>query len=648
MADIDTIRTPGNWSDLYLLVDAPSTIYTARASGAILQSDWTLGFDGGSGTLTNCLENMPVLIGSTSGAADIGVARLRRSAAGGDTKFYLGADPSLVVADNDYLTVLNDFPLWAKHPVGTALDVDLAYSDQFTSFIPTPWMNGRVRVIRAGETTGFDASRSQALGSSISSYAWTFTGATSTTGTTSATPTATYNTSGRYRVKLTVTAANGKSASAWAWVYVLGPNLAAEADVSVDNIDVGDQAGGRVRVRMFDRPEIQDGARAVLFSDDYYQGVRGSFGPAAYAKNIRMCGWIVTESIIRDPRTDQVEFEIVGPIESTGNLAMLPSGLVDQSYPEDNAADLPAWSKIAGLTVAKGLHYLIHYRSNLAEIADVSVEDFGWLAPKLTGGSENLYGQLSDFAGRAALGVHADRLGRIYIERDTQLLPIASRAGITNVMTMTDQDWQGELTVVRRQRGEIALAEAEGGIYSGGTLAPAGGRSPGDIPARWGDKDDLNEVYTNTQAEMLELAGLLGGAKNTEIEAVLGVLAYNNPLMDVAPRQFLTVDVDGQALKCIPRRMTTRRNPETGFMHTELELEPEGNQWPAVSIEYPGEGSQPAEPPTEPPTEPPVPPEGEGEEEEEPTGTDAIVATPGDVQTTADLDQASPTWVTEL
>lgn len=82
-------------------------------------------------------------------------------------------------------------------------------------------------------------------------------------------------------------------------------------------------------------------------------------------------------------------------------------------------------------------------------------------------------------------------------------------------------------------------------------------------------------------------------------------------------------------------------------MHTELELEPEGSEWPSVVITYPGEG----EPPVEPPTEPPTPPEPPGEPPEPPdelSSADAVVCIATDVQTTADLNVASPTWTSEL
>lgn len=646
MADIDDIRTPGNWSDVFLIIDEPDTIYTARATGSIDQEDWSLGFDTGAGTLGNCLEDMTLLIGSTSGGWERGIARLRKAPIAGT--FYIGADPSIICGDNDYLTVINDFAPFARHAVGTSLDVDVAYSDQFTNFVPLPWCNGRVRVIRAGETTEFDATLSSVPGSTITGYGWTFSGATATTGTATATPTATYDTSGRFRFALTVTAANSKTYTGYGFVYVLGDNLEAEADVLFDDVDNTSEAGGRYRITMLDRPSIRDGARAVLFADDYYSGVRQSFGPVEGMENILLDGRIIGETILRRADTERVQFEIAGPVGVLDKIATLQSGLVDTSFPTDDATTLPAWSKMSGLTVLKGLHYLATLRSTIARCMDISIEDWGWACPKLVGTSTGLYGQLAEFAGRSGCSVRSDRAGRIFCQRDTQLYPVVDRtADIPVVVTLIDEDWQEEMTIVRRQRGEVSMAEAEGEMFVSGTLIKVGGRSPGDQPARQGTPESLNELYVETNAQALELAGMLAASKNEEIETILMPMAYNNRLMDVAPRMFVNVTVDGEELRCIPRRVASRRDPRSGFMHTELELEPEGGQWPAVAIEYPGENDTPVEPPSEPP-EPPAPPTEPPEPEPEISEVDAVAATATDVQTTGDFDEASPTWATEL
>ncbi len=644
--ELASLRSGGQWSKLTIIIDVPNTIYTARATGAVNKTAYTLGFDGGSGTLSDCLADMTILVGSAAGGYDKGIGRLRKAPIAGT--FYLGADPSLVVADNDYLTVINDFVLFAKHPFGSLLDVDVAYSDQFASFIPVAVVDGgRVAVIDAGGTASFDASNSWVPGSTISAYAWTFTGATSSTNTNTATPTATYNTSGRYRWDLTLTAANTKTAVFHGWVYVLGTNLSADTALTFSSIS-GDDDGWNTSIIMYDRPTIKNGARVVIIAEDYYANEQENLGPVTGRKNIIMVGWILGETIVRDPKKDIVEFQISGPLAALSQIASHPAGLVNTSFPEDSAATLPAWAKMASMTAAKGLHYLINYRSNAAKVIDVLVEDWLYAVHKLTGDGDNLLAHLDDFASNAALNVRADRFGVVYIQRDGQLYPVDDRtANIPAVMTLTDADWWEEKAIVRRQVGGTAMAEAEGYIFSGGTLTNVGGRSPGDQPARWGDKLNIDNLNVTTQGDVLELSGLLAGSHNGEYESIMAILSANNRFIDVTPRQFVTVTVDGDTLRCFPRQVTYRNLEGTGFWFTEIELEPEGSEWDAVAIDYPGEGDEPVDEPTEPP-EPPEPPTEPPVDEEEPSGTDAVVATGTYIQTTADLDQASPTWTTEL
>jgi len=648
VADIDTIRTAGNWSDGLLLIDEPTVIYTANATGAVDEEDWSIGFDSGDPELDlgDCRSDMTLLIGSEELGCDKGIARLRKAPEAG--VFYIGIDASLVVEDGDHLTVVDDFEPFAKHPLDELLDVDVAYVDQFEDFDPIPWFNGRCVVIKAGETAVFDATLAWVPGSTISGWTWTFTGATSSTGTDTATPTATYDDSGRFRVELEIEATNGKKMTGYGYVFVLGENLAAEADVAISAPEWDADAGALCTVEMFDRPAIRDGARAIVFARDWYEGTEQSFGPVAGRENILIEGRIIGETIIRIPGWDKVEFAIGGPIADLAETAAMVSGLVDKSLPTDDGITLPAWSKMDGLTVAKGLHYLAVHRSTIARCLDIHVEDWGWSCPKLTGSGDSLYQQLVNYAERAALSVRADRLGRIFVERDAQLYPVADRDDIPVIFTAEDADWQDELTIVRRQRGETAMAEAEGEIFSGGARTKVGGRSPGHQPARHGGGDDLDEVYVATKANVRSLAGLLAGSKNQEIERITWRTAHNNRLLDVTPRMYVQAVVDGETLRCIPRNISPTPNEGTGFWHMEIELEPEGEEWPAVDITYPGDGEPPIPPPPEPPpTPPPQPPPPPPPPES--SEVDAVVSCANiqSIKSTADLDEASPTWSAE-
>lgn len=645
--ELVSLRSDGQWARWKALIDRPSTIYTARANGAFNATDYAIAYDGGSGTIGDCIADLTVLFGTSAGACDRCVARLRKAPAAG--MFYLGPDDSLqLIQDNDYITVLDDFAPWARQPVSTLIDHDTAYTDQYTNFVPVALMGTRCCVIAAGGTAdGFDASGSWVPGSTITAYSWTFTGASSTTGTTTATPTATYNTSGRYRVTLTVTAANTKTTTTYGYVYVLGASLTAETGMMIDSLEAETGMGWAARIRAYDRPTIADRARVVLYSEDYFGNTAGSIGPVAGQENILMVGWILGESIVRLPGYDLVEFTVGGTGAVCRTLATQPAGLIDSAYPSDAGADLPDWSLMASLAVRKGLHMLVNYRSTLSRCVDVTVDDYSSPAPKMSTDADNLWAQLTEYAAQGVLTPTSDRYGSLFIQRDVRLYTYASRtANIPSIMTLTDADWSGDLAITRRQAPEAALVQAEGTLYSGGEPVPTGGRSPGVTPAATGAIEQMSDVSWASAAESLEVAGLLAGALNAEYESISGSLSSNNHFIDVAPRQFVTVTIDGASVRTIPRQLRLRREPESGRVSLEMDLEGEGAAWDSEKIDYPGEDDPPPgggssgggttpPPPPPPPAEPPEPPT---------PGAGAAQFRGGKAYKTADITVDTPTW----
>ena len=643
--ELTKLRSDGQWARWRAIIDKPDVIYTCRATSTLLYSDYSIPFDGPSGTQTNVLLDMTVLVGTTAGGSEHGIGRIRQAPDGSDTALVVGADPSLIVANDDYITVLNDFAPFAKHPAGENLDFDLEYLDQFTDFVPVPVFTERVAVINAGNWVDFNASASWVPGSTISGYAWTFTGSLESTGDTTATPSAHYAVAGRYRVALTVTAANGKTAIGYGWVYVLGDGMVPDTGIIIDDLEGEYQSGWACKIVAYDRPTIKDRARVVLYSEDYFANELGSIGPVTDRENLLMVGWIIGETIIREPGQDYVEFVVGGPGVFCGSIATMPAGLIDANYPEDDAATLPDWAKMCGLTIAKGIHYLINYRSTLAKVCDVYVE-FTVPAHKMVSDSESLWGQLTDYAGQGLLDITSDRYGHIYAQRDAALYPIASRSAFPVTMTFTDADWSDEMAIIRRQRGDAAMAEIEGLIYNAasGLVVPVGGRAPGDYPGPHGDIVNISSCSLISPAGVLEATGLLYGKLNAEYESISGTHPANNHFVDVCPRQYVKFTVDGATVNTFPRRLTLRREAESGGVSLEFDCEGEGGQYNAVSIDYPDESDPPIDIPDTPDIPPPPPPTDPPDEPPETSAADAVVVTADDVRITADLDEASPTW----
>lgn len=647
MAAIDEIRKRGQWSEVGLIIDAPDTVYSARATGAVDTTDYSIGYNTGSGTLANALPDMTLLIGTSAGGAQRGVARLRKAPDG--SKFYIGADRALDVQAGDYLTVLNAFALWAKHPKSTYIDVDVAYTNQHSVFDPVPFGPSHA-VINAGGSVAFDGSASWVIGSTITGHAWASSpAASSSTGTTTATPTFTYNSAGRYRVAHTLTAANGQTWTIYYWVFVLGTGLSAEYGFSLTDPQSDSEAGASFRVGMFSRPTIRDRALVILFAKDYYDGTLESFGPVTGRENILCIGWIVGETIRRDPMRDWVEFEVQSTKGFLDALAASPTGLQDANLPtEEDDYTPPPWAVVSGLTTQKALYHMARWRSTITRCVPFSVEYYGWAVDSVAA-NESLGQQMAVIASKIRLKLRSDRLGRLVAERDAQNVALASRAAIPVAITLTDADWQGEMTIVRRQVGDVSGVTLEGHVFipSQHQLVPIGATSPAKWPLRFGSDQSESELIFPDQATALELAGLAAGAANAQYEAV-DVTLFNNRLIDVTPRQYVQLTIDGATVRTIPRRIAMRWDSLTGFMTTQVTLEPEGGQLGSAAIKYPNEDDPPEEPPEEPPTEPPLPPEWPPEEPPSPgSNVKAIASIAGAVDSTQDITVSSPTWVAE-
>jgi hypothetical protein len=194
-------------------------------------------YDGGSGTLGNVINGMTVLFGSAAGKSDRGIARIRKTSSA--TIFYINETSELMLADNDYITILDEFLPWQRHlaiqGMVALMDYDIAYSDQHASCLPVVNM-GPDHVLTLGDlddvTITPDASESWVVGSTVASYLWVATGASLAISLDTATPTISYNAAGIYRISCTVTGVNTKARPSYRYVYIDQPTIA----VSVGNI----------------------------------------------------------------------------------------------------------------------------------------------------------------------------------------------------------------------------------------------------------------------------------------------------------------------------------------------------------------------------------------------------------------------------
>lgn len=229
--ELQILRSDGLAAKLLAVIDQPVTIFSCRVNQNFSSGEPVaqITYNNASGNLNNVLPGMTVLIGSTAGAWDKGLARVRKTWT--STIAYINETAEIEWSNGLYLTVIDEFSIWPRHlrMIGETpyMDYDIPYSNQHSNFDPIVVM-GPDRVIRlssGGVNINLDASQSWVFDSTITQYNWGIVSGSGTlTNTNTAMPILTVTVAGRIVLKCTVTAANGKSSTGYRTIYVYDDN----------------------------------------------------------------------------------------------------------------------------------------------------------------------------------------------------------------------------------------------------------------------------------------------------------------------------------------------------------------------------------------------------------------------------------------
>jgi hypothetical protein len=583
------LRSDVQWSKLYLAILKPNTIYTALLNGVPSSNDRVsqITFDGASGTLSDVKPGMTLYVGSSAGAFDLGMCRIRKAPIAGT--FYVGLTSEITWADNCYLTVVDDFDLWAKHATinssALAMDVDVTYSNQHTAFSPVPVLGSHAVawLDEASVDVDFDAGDSWVIGSTISGYAWFAPGSSASSGMTSATPTITYDTPGCYRVLCTVTAANGKTTTGVRHVFVYDrtdnqPSTVFQLSQCVGDYDTGGWMFDMSMQAEASLSEIRDRSLVVLFAEDWYGSTQQSIGPIENRENIVCVGRVVGESIRWDRESGLVHFTVQGFQYWLNKIKTFP---VDLLF----AANTPtSWSQMPAMTVDRILYHVLYWHSTAIETMDFYPTQNTCYAPDGKTMASTIWGQLSDIAlSRVMASPGVDRFGRLHVQIDSQMVPEVDRDW-ANVMDITDVDFNEAIELQRvtvQDCSLVTLSTQQADIS--GKVQVLYSLSPGHVPLRYGEPEQADRLLAATQAKSNQLAGLLLGWRTNEYPDIPLVFAMNNRMLDLYPRQMCGLTIaEGNTPRgiafdgnIIPRRMTIFFDADSGYMHSELNFEAE-------------------------------------------------------------------------
>lgn len=592
VGELASIRSELQISKVYMAIHNPAVVFSCRVNQTFTTKDKVvqITYDAGVGAYADILPGMTIWVGSSAGAWDKGQVRVRKAAS--STVLYVGENSDVRWADNLYITVVDEFGLWAKHPrvlsSGAAyMDYDVAYVDQHSAFAPTPVMGTHHCLWLTGATVevDLDASDSWCPAPGAKTYLWTSTGGT-LTGATTATPTFEATAAGTYRVSCEVTV-GGVSSIGHRYIFVFDaenppmlPSIKSEPRGSYD------QGGWEFSVGVVGDASqlvIRDRALVVLFSVDFYGGVETSLGPIPGSENIKLVGYIAGESININPVESTAAFEVKGPQAVLETLEEFIDGV------EDTTDTPAAWTSIKNLTVDKCLWHLITWRSTTSSVMDVYLTGDSRQALALQSGEGNLMSQINDNASAIAAKACCDRFGRMFVEVNLQLIPEADRTAVPEVLTLLKQDWTGAISMTRNVVDKTAQVILSGIHYETGTEGSAlFSLAPGHVFKRYGSTVSIERLLLTDQASANELAGLVLGWNNHEFDFEINV-ASNNGMVDIAPNQYVRLDISAAdnsrgltfAGRMVVREVTMRLDSKTSFLSYtwvgESEAFPENN-----------------------------------------------------------------------
>lgn len=599
--ELALFRTAGQWSKIRAAIYSPTTIYTARVNQVFSTFDKLLEitYDGGSGTLADVQPDMMIFIGSTAGAWDKGIDRIRSI---DSTKVYIGETSDLTPADNDYITIVDDFSLWAK-PVYISsgviyMDGGIAYSDQHSNYLPLVRMGPDRVKKKTGATVSITFDFSATVpGSSVSSRATTAPGSSSISGATTATPTVEWNSVGWKKVYHQITGANGKISFGVRKVFIWDATNEPEP-VEIQSLRADTESGGwETQITLYNNASlslVRDHAFIILFSEDYYGATAQEIGPVSGAENILFAGWIAGESIDWSSEGSSVTFQAYTAHHFLGKIPAWPDGVKFTTAAPAN------WAEIQNLTVDLGLlHHFLQWRTTAPKVIDIYGTDDSRYTKEVASLAVDLWSQIREMAfDQIYARALVNRMNQLYIEIHPQLTPAGSRTWPT-VQTIEERDLENGIPLERVTMDEASIVDLSGvEVNSAGVASALFALSPGHSHSHYGSPIVQNRLLLSSQSQAQSLAGLYRAWINNPYPSIPLKLSANNRLIDIAPRQKCSISIASgdtirgiaESLGLIPLSIETSFDPRIGFLQPEVTFEAETSEDTSTVGDVPGSG----------------------------------------------------------
>ena len=603
--ELVTQRLPRQWSKSYLVVPEAHTVYTAVLAALPSTNDRVaeIVVTTEAGTRAEVLPDMTLYVGSVAagaGAYDLGMCRIRKTPIAG--LFYIAHTSEIVWEMGAHLTVVDDYQIWEKpiRVVGTTpyMDWDIAYSNQHTNFDPVPCLgpDGVARLVDATVDVKVGPSadvRSWVHGSTISSYLWTCAGSVSIDDSTARNTFITFDTPGTYLAYCKITAANGKTFTGVRYIVIWD-----DSDLPFMNFEISsgrmDYSSGACSFEVtlksaFSVTNLRKRSKVILCTEDYADMEAVTLpGQIEGRENILCVGWIADIDTTRQSEYGEISFTVESAEYWMKKIQDYPFGL------EFVTGTPAAWTSMPLMTIDRIMFSFLHWRSTLTRIMDTSLTGSTLYKTRYYIQNTNLWEAIQQAASSnifASAGV--DQFGRFFVRIDPQM-DIAKSFPV--VMTLTDDDIEGEITWTRRDVNQISMLFLSGINVDASTAASSFfSMSPGHVYAHHGGEEPQDNYLVASQANSNQLCGLYYGWKNDDLYDMQITFVHSMRILGMWPSQKYNYDCSiandprgiGFSRDFYIRQINFSQDPSTGFIEFSATLEPECIEGPSVNGDVP-------------------------------------------------------------
>lgn len=523
---LSTIRKPYRYRG-YLTVVPEAVVLEGTLTATPTYPALTLAYTLTAGDEADVLADMEVEIYSS---ANVFKGRLRVAQGGTISSTSLPVNEfsrgRLDIVSGDKFKVLRSWRIRDRLVAANATfdkDSRVTYTDQNEHIAPVacaggPWA-GFVDAGQSYATLELSAAESYTVdldSGGAFSVLWDVGDGTITVGTdTDETITVRFPTGSRW-VQLTVEDEDNGATSVYYFpVVVHNYTNARPHEVIVSTLDGERTAGWRCSFQLpagADIEDLPDGALIIYHEDEYYGGVKGSYGhPVSNRSRIKFTGYVTADTITVDVFTNEVSFEAVGPLGILENLPGFSQVLEEVSSPTN-------WQEYEGLTVYQVIIYILRTGTTLSQLFDIVLRGDDAIYPAIYIQKAVPLQQVHELADGMSWELTCDRTGRLMFSRKLTRLDSTDRNAATTTATLTADD-RIRITARREHRGSVNTLLARG-FAAGNSPYPMWSKAPGDAPDEAPGEVVIERLIEGNQSTLNDLSGWAYAEQNKRLNGL--------------------------------------------------------------------------------------------------------------------------------